>query len=75
MYHFRISGPGRYAFVAEVFAGRIGSPLDPGVSLYYLDPSDNTLHFVAGNNNTVQPRRGGPTAYPISSSTRSCMSA
>ena len=58
MYHFRISGPGRYAFVAEVFAGRIGSPLDPGVSLYYLDPSDHTLRFVAGNNNTVQQHAG-----------------
>ena len=58
MYHFRINGPGRYAFVAEIFAGRIGSPLDPGVSLYYLDPSDDTLHFVAGNNNTLNPTVG-----------------
>src|SRR5205823_8633548 len=34
LYHFRVEGAGRYAFRAEVFAGRIGSPLDPGVSLF-----------------------------------------
>ncbi len=41
--------------MAEVFAGRIGSPLDPGVSLFELDPSDHSLHFIAGNNNTYDP--------------------
>ena len=52
LYHFRIDGPGRYALAAEVFAGRIGSLLDPGVSLYWLAPDGHTLDFVAGNNNT-----------------------
>lgn len=52
LYHFRIVGPGRYALAAEVFAGRIGSPLDPGVSLYWLAPDGHTLNLVAGNNNT-----------------------
>jgi hypothetical protein len=52
LYHFQISGPGRYAVIAEVFAGRIGSPLNPGVSLYSVNPSDGTLEFLAGNNNT-----------------------
>ncbi len=52
LYHFTISGPGRYGFLAEVFAGRIGSPLDPGVSLYERDPSTGQLVFLAGNNNT-----------------------
>src|SRR5262249_10831995 len=37
MYHFHISGEGNYSLVADVFAGRIGSPLDPGVSLFELD--------------------------------------
>ena len=55
MYHFTVSGPDRYALVAEVFAGRIGSPLDPGVSLFELDPSDGSLQFIAGNNNTYDP--------------------
>ena len=66
LYHFRISGPGQYAMLAEVFAGRIGSPLDPGMSLFELDPSTGQLVFVAGNNNTVEPRPGhrrhGPAA-------------
>src|SRR5262249_29289602 len=30
----------------------IGSPLDPGVSLFELDPVDHTFHFIAGDNNT-----------------------
>ena len=55
MYHFHVSGPGSYAFIAEVFAGRIGSPLDPGVSLFRLDPTDQSLHFIDGNNNTYNP--------------------
>ena len=55
MYQFTVSGPGDYALVAEVFAGRIGSPLDPGVSLFELDPSDGSLQFIAGNNNTYDP--------------------
>ncbi len=52
LYHFHISGPGRYAFTAEVFAGRIGSPLDPGVSLFLMDPVTGQLRFVDGNNNS-----------------------
>jgi hypothetical protein len=52
LYHFRVAGTGQYALVAEVFAGRFGSPLDPGVSLFQLDPRDHRLHFVAGDDNT-----------------------
>ena len=58
LYHFQIIGPGRYAMLAEVFAGRIGSPLDPGISLYELDPSTGQLVFLAGDNNTVNPTAG-----------------
>jgi methionine-rich copper-binding protein CopC len=53
MYRFHVSGTGRFALVAEAFAGRIGSPLDPGLALYRVDPADNSLHFVAGDNNTL----------------------
>lgn len=55
MYHFSVSGPGRYALVAEIFAGRIGSPLQPGLSLYQLDPSDGSLQFIAGDINSYDP--------------------
>jgi methionine-rich copper-binding protein CopC len=65
LYHFRISGPGRYAMLSEVFAGRIGSPLDPGLSLYELDPSDGSLAFMAGNNNTLNPTPGTDGSIPL----------
>ena len=65
LYHFQISGPGRYAMLAEVFAGRIGSPLDPGISLWELDPSDGMLVFLAGNNNTSNPTQGTDTTVPL----------
>jgi methionine-rich copper-binding protein CopC len=63
--HFQITGPGRYAMLAEVFAGRIGSPLDPGLSLYELDPSDGSLVFLAGNNNTLNPTPGTDGSIPL----------
>ncbi|HZT78711.1 MAG TPA: DVUA0089 family protein, partial [Gemmataceae bacterium] len=49
MYRFTVTGPGTYAFLAEVDAGRIGSPLDPGVSLFRLEADG--LHLVAVNDN------------------------
>ena len=65
LYHFQISGPGQYAMLAEVFAGRIGSPLDPGISLFELDPSDGQLVFLAGNNNTLNPTQGTDGSIPL----------
>jgi methionine-rich copper-binding protein CopC len=65
LYHFQISGPGRYAMLAEVFAGRIGSPLDPGISLYQLDQSDGQLVFLAGDNNTLNPTQGADGSIPL----------
>jgi hypothetical protein len=53
LYHFRVSGPGRYALTAEVFAGRIGSPLNPALSLFRLDATDGRLHFVAAYDDTL----------------------
>jgi len=65
MYHFQISGPGLHVVVAEVFAGRIGSPLDAGVSLYRLDPQTNLLDFVAGNNNSYNPTSATDFTTPL----------
>jgi methionine-rich copper-binding protein CopC len=65
LYHFQISGPGQYALLAEVFAGRIGSPLDPGMALYKLDPSTGQLVFVVGNNNTEDPAQGTDGSVPL----------
>jgi hypothetical protein len=55
LYHFRVSGPGRYAFAAEVFAQRIGSPLNAAASLFVLDPADGRLHAVTGDDDTLNP--------------------
>src|SRR5205814_899115 len=65
MYHFRITGTGNYSFAAEVFAGRIGSPLDPGVSLFRLNPGTGLLEFVDGNNNTRNPEQTANGFVPL----------
>jgi hypothetical protein len=51
MYHFSISTPGNYIFLAEAFAGRIGSPLDPGLSLFQIQ--GNQFNLLAANDNTL----------------------
>jgi hypothetical protein len=51
MYRFTVSGPGSYVVRAEVFAGRIGSPLDSGLSLFRVQ--GNQLVRVTANNNTL----------------------
>ncbi len=65
LYHFEISGPGQYAMLAEVFAGRIGSPLNPGISLFELDPSSGALVFLAGNIGTFNPTQGTDGSIPL----------
>jgi hypothetical protein len=36
LYHFQVTGSGRYAFVAEADAGRIGSSLQPALALFEM---------------------------------------
>jgi len=54
LYHFDLRGPGRFAFSSEVFAGRIGSMLDPALSLFRQDAA-HELVFVASNDNSFNP--------------------
>jgi hypothetical protein len=65
LYHFQVHGPGRFALAAEVFAGRIGSPLDPGLSLYRLAGDGHTLRFVEGDNNTYNPAQTTDLNSPL----------
>src|SRR5206468_9235645 len=58
VYHFQVSGPGHQALVAEVFAHRIGSPLNAGLSLFRRD--GDGLHLVAVNDNTFNPTPASP---------------
>jgi hypothetical protein len=52
LYRFQISGSGTYALTAEVFAGRIGSPLMPAVSLLQYDAASNVFHILQANAGT-----------------------
>jgi Bacterial pre-peptidase C-terminal domain/Bacterial Ig-like domain len=67
LYHFQVQGPGHFAFATEVFARRIGSSLDPGVSLFRLDPADGQLQLVAGNNNTLNATPTADHSAPLAS--------
>lgn len=55
LYHFHIGATTPIGLQAEVFAGRINSPLDAGLSLFRLDPVTGHLQFVAGNNQSYNP--------------------
>jgi hypothetical protein len=62
-YHFQITQPGNYALVAEAFAGRIGSPLDPALTLYQVE--NGMLHLVAFNDNTSNNTLASPGIHAI----------
>jgi hypothetical protein len=55
LYHFTLSGPGRYAFGADVFAQRIDSPLNAAASLFALDPATGQLRLVTANDDAQNP--------------------
>jgi hypothetical protein len=53
VYHFQITDSTPQAFTAEVFAGRIGSPLNPALTLYQV--VGNKLHLVGLNDDSTNP--------------------
>jgi hypothetical protein len=63
VYHFHVNGTGRFAFTAEVFANRIGSPLDAGVSLFQDVGARQPPKLLAGNDNTFNPTQSDNGAY------------
>jgi hypothetical protein len=58
VYHFQINGTDSHALVAEVFAGRIGSPLDPALSLFQR--VGDQLDLVAQNDDTYNATLASP---------------
>lgn len=54
LFRFSITGDGTFGLIAESFAGRIGSPLDPALTLFRTDEF-GSLQFVATNNNSMNP--------------------
>lgn len=65
LYHFRITSDTPVGVQIEVFAGRINSSLDSGISLYRRNSVTGQLEFVAGNNNTYNPTRGANGGVPL----------
>src|SRR5262249_37945271 len=64
LYHFTITGPGRFALTAEVFAARIGSPLDPALSLFQVDATGQ-LVLVDVNDNTLNSSFASDGSQPL----------
>jgi hypothetical protein len=65
LYHFSITTPGNYAFAAEVFGGRIDSPLQSALTLFEQMP-DGSLQWVAANGgslNTIVATNGAVPLY------------
>ncbi len=65
LYRIQIAGPGHFALAAEVFAGRIGSPLDPALTLYRADPTNGQLVLVAWNDNTLNDAKATNDSEPL----------
>lgn len=65
LYHFHIGTTSPVGLVAEVFAGRIGSPLDAGLSLYRLDPISGQLEFVGGNDQSFNSTKATNLQHPL----------
>ncbi len=64
LYRFSITGDGTFGLVAESFAGRIGSPLDPALTLFRADDA-GTLQLVATNNNSLNPIESTNGQFPF----------
>jgi hypothetical protein len=66
VYHFQVTDAIPSGLTAEVFAGRIGSPLLPALSLF--EQSGNQLHLVALNTGTGNPEPASgasPVLFPL----------
>lgn len=65
LYHFTLSGSKHFALTAEVFAGRIGSPLYPGVSLFQVDPITGHLDLLGSNAGTLNNAQATDGSLPL----------
>jgi hypothetical protein len=65
MYHFQVSGTGNYALTAEAFAGRIGSPLLPALTLFKVDPATGNYQVVGVNAGTLNGQEATNGKLPL----------
>ncbi len=72
LYHFHVNGGTNFALAAEVFAGRIGSAFDPGLSLFkvdangqlvFVDANDNSQNGTQATNATAPPMYNDPILF------------
>lgn len=64
LYHFRVKPGQSLALIAEGFAGRIGSPLDPALTLFRVGPT-GALTVVAFGDNAMNPTRTSDSSLPL----------
>ena len=64
LYRFSITGDGTFGLIAESFAGRIGSPLDPALTLFRADDA-GALQLVATNNNSLNSMGSTNGQFPF----------
>ncbi|MDB5341529.1 MAG: hypothetical protein JWN70_7148 [Planctomycetaceae bacterium] len=65
LYHFHIGTTSPVGLVAEVFAGRLGSPLDAGLSLYRMNAVSGQLELVTGNNQSFNSIKSTNLQHPL----------
>ncbi len=65
LYHFTVTGPGNYALIAEASAGRVGSPLDPALSLYRRNAGTGLLELVDLNDSTLNDSVAANFTVPL----------
>lgn len=67
LYHFQVAGAGSYALLAEVFAGRVGSPLNPALSLFRYDEASpgSPFVFLASNDASLNGTRAEDGSAPL----------
>lgn len=65
LYHFHVDATQSVALQAEVFAGRIGSTLNTGLTLYRLNPQTGSLEWVTANDNSHNPFQLADGSEPL----------
>ena len=64
LFRFTVTGEGQWSFIAEAFAGRFGSPLDPSLTLLQR-MDDGSLELVHFNGSTQNPAEATNGTLPL----------
>jgi hypothetical protein len=64
LYHFQVTGNQPFDFIGEAFAGRIGSTLDPGLSLFEMN-THGVFQLIASNDNSFNSAVANDGTRPL----------